>query len=180
MRKGFKSGIDSLRGIGKLGWTERGKLYSLLRSLTYSFSDADKGISAPSKIKKAVVVCPGCGKKFKTNNPSKIPQHKPRFWSFYITDSTPRFCSQKASILEKPTIVENIQSTVINELVIVPGDSIAFMTRPFQMSFQDQHELKEWKVKKIHMMNNGKVHLRLEGLDETVPVHIFTKNFIKL
>lgn len=160
---------------------------STLRDMSATHSSADKPeeeepVLLPPKHKKPKVKCPGCGVKYALTNSGKIPPHPERFWFRWSADAAPRKeCSQnKMRVPELIKVVRTVDSVEINGYEVKAGDQVAFMTRPFTVSFQDKNDLVEWTVDKVLEMSNGRVHLRFKGLEETVPVNIFIKNFIKL
>jgi hypothetical protein len=168
----------TLRGTGKLGYSESSRMHSTLQRLSETLSDE---VRVPSK-KKHTVTCPKCKQEFKTNNPNKIPQHKPGWrarWSGTSTDEG-GFCTQKKDWREPHEIIETGKEIYINGDLIKKGDHVAFSTYPNYVSFQGREELKEHVIKDVYLMDNKQFHLGLEGIDETVPCHYFVKNFIKL
>lgn len=162
---------DTIRGIGKLDYTERGKLCSTLKRLESSFEQEVRKIPG----KKNIVKCPGCGKKFKSNS-GKIPQHYTK--RFYLSGTT--LCTGKKPFFEKPIIVSKVNVVKINGYKVEKGDSVAFTTFPWKFSFQDMDELVEHKIKNIYLMDNNKKYLELEGVENYIPINIFVNNFIKL
>lgn len=72
---------NSLRGIGKLDWTEGSKLHSTIKRLASSF---ENNTDFKTRSEKKVAICKICGKKFHLNNTSKIPDHfeKRQSWLF--------------------------------------------------------------------------------------------------
>lgn len=164
---------ETLRGIGKLDYTERGKLCSTLKRLESTFNDYELR-KTPSK--KKTVKCPGCGKKFKTNS-GKIPEHKIRY---YLSKTEAPICTQKRPWHEKPIIVSKVDVVKINDYKISKGDTVAFTTYPWKFTFQEMSELKEHKIKEIYLMDDNKKYLELEGVEDFIPVSIFVYNFIKL
>lgn len=176
-KNNIKANNDSLRGIGKLGHTEGGKMHSTLRNLSGTFSDADEVRNKPGKKEK--IKCPGCGQNFKSNN-GKIPKHTLKGWRAWGVPTIDGYCAQQKGRWVKPEIVKTIPSVEINEYTIEANDTIAFTTYPFKFDFVGEHELKEWVVEKIYLMDNEKIHLKLKGIEMTIPCSIFVKNFIKL
>lgn len=176
---------ETLRGTGKLGWTESGKMHSNAKKLTASFSN-DEVKPGPSKNKKTIK-CPGCGRNFKSNS-GKLPEHKGRWYHYYINGSS-NICSQKKPMGEEPIIVSRVESVIINGYEIRKGDSVAFTTYPWHVPFQDWNELKEYKVIELYLMDTGRIHLDIgvqakDNFGWLKPYYIsstiFAKNFIKL
>lgn len=160
--------IDSLRGLGKLGYTESGKLHSTIKNLTSSMEDVVK--IPPSK--KDKITCPACGNRLKANKNGKIQRHNRRFGN--------EICDGKIYGYVKPKIVKSVLSVTINEYVIVKNDTVAFTTYPWNFDFVDQHTLASYVIKDIILMDNEKIYLSLEGINDLIPSYIFVKNFIKL
>lgn len=70
---------DTIRGLGKLGWTESGKVHNNIKKLTATFTNDEM----KTKGKKDTVICSVCNCKIKTNNTSKIPNHAAKHkWRF--------------------------------------------------------------------------------------------------
>ena len=89
MKNKIKSPIEnSLRGIGKLGWTESGKMNSTLKRLEGSFEN-DKVSSLKSNKKEGK--CSKCSFVFMSNNPSRVPDHKRRYHK-YSSNSEDNLC----------------------------------------------------------------------------------------
>ena len=169
---------DTTRGLGKLGYTEGGKMHGTVKRLTGSF-DNDDAVSN-QKTKKETIVCPGCGKKFKTNH-GNIPDHKPGKHYYYYGTEVSGNCPQKKPFNHTPRIVKSVESVEINGYEIRRGDKVAFTTYPWKMAFQDWNDLVEHKVKEVYLMDNDHIYLSLEDVrDEYIPVRMFVKNFIKL
>ena len=164
-----KANDESLRGVGKLDYTNAGRLHSTFKRIAATFA-GDEHKPIPSK-KKEKIKCPGCHQNFKTNN-GKLPVHRERF--------TNTLCNQKKRWYEEPKIVNRAESVMINEFEVKKGDSVAFTTYPWNLYFVDPNELREYKVKELYNMDNGKVFLDLEGVENMISSNIFVKNFIKL
>ena len=64
---------DTLRGVGKLGWTESSAVHSTVKRLVSTFepNDTFKGVAKAKKIK---VTCPQCGANF-SNREGKVKPH---------------------------------------------------------------------------------------------------------
>lgn len=170
---------ETLRGTGKFGWTEGGKMHSTFKRLSESLVNDDVVRQPPSK-KKQEVKCPKCGKTFKTNNPNVIPPHKPyRPWYSFGNTETTDLCSQKKDWREPPEVKEKGKQAYINGEWIKKNDKVIFSTYPNYVSFQTREELKEHTIEDVYLMDNGALHLKLVGIDETVPCNYFVKNLIK-
>lgn len=178
----------SLRGIGKLDYSNRSRLNSTIKKLTASMETDEV---PPMPAKKEKVKCPGCGRNFRTNK-GKIPQHIPQRWSSGYTTNE-GYCTQSRSPWHQPVIKEVIESTIINEIEIKKGDTIAFIPYPWSYPNHPQDVLKEYKVKNVFLGDNNipyiDLGIELEPINSIVkgkkePHYIstnrFTKNFIKL
>lgn len=169
----------SVRGIGKLGYTEGGRLNSTIKKIQASM-DGDEFRPVPSR--KKTIVCPGCGRRFKAN---KIPAHKPRSWHF-MSNNTDGDCPQTKNRFRGFDVIDKkIHTTVINDIEVNKGDTIAFIAMPWAYPNHATNELKEYKVLDVCLMGNGSVALDLGIEDEFgetwyINVARFTKNFIKL
>lgn len=163
-----KANDESLRGTGKLDYTNAGRFHSTFQRIASTFSN-DEHKPVPGK--KDKVKCPCCKKKFKSNN-GIIPQHKELFGN--------GICTQVKGWASELEIVGRIESVTINDYIVKKGDSVAFTTYPWNLYFVNPSELKEYKVKDIYNMDNGKIYFEFYEVKDLVPTHIFVKNFIKL
>lgn len=169
-------GQNTLRGTGKLDYTPAGKLHSTMARLEATFDD--EPIKIPGK--KDKVKCPGCGQKFKSNT-GKIPKHKLSGWKAWGVTTIDGYCTRTKSHSAPLEIVRAVDSVEINGYEVRKDDKIAFTTYPWTVPFQDWHELKEHTVTNVYLMDNEKIYLELEGVnDRFIPVNMFVKNFIKL
>jgi hypothetical protein len=158
---------DTIRGIGKLGYGESSKMHSTIKNLSSTFSDTVRTLPG----KKEKVKCPGCGQKFKSNS-GKIPQHRKR-WGNDI-------CDQQKSRLEPPRIVSVAPSVTINGYEVRKGEEVAFTTYPWNLGYVDPMEVRGYVIKELYLMDNNKIYLSLEGVEDMVSSTIFARNFIKL
>lgn len=167
-KNNLKSPIDdSLRGLGKLGWTESGKLHSTIKKLTSSFSDEVKHIPT----KKEKIDCPACGNRCKSIN-GKAPRH--------TTPFSKEICDGKIRGYVEATVVGSVNSVIINEYEIKKGDNVAFTTYPHYYKFVDPHTLSSYIVENLYLMSNDRITLKFKGITEIIPANYFAKNFIKL
>ena len=167
---------DSLRGLGALDYTPAGKMHSTFKRLLSSFADELK----PGPGKKQTVKCPGCNRKFKTNS-GKIPEHRYPKYRWSARQSPGDICTQTASGFKEPKIIHDLQSVEINGFEIRKGDHVIWITYPHTYDFADWKDLKEYKIKGVHMLDvNECIAISFEGIDKLVPVHYITKAFIKL
>lgn len=171
---------NTLRGIGKLGFTEKGKLHSTIKKITATFEDKPE----KSNKNKEKIVCPGCKGKFTSNN-GKLKEHIPsKRWGVErgVTGAD-GFCTQQAHWTTPPKIKSILSSTEINDISLVVGDKICFQPYPHLIYFKaETNAVIEATVEKIYLMNNDRVYLKISNNLITFPLDIFTanKNFIKV
>lgn len=171
-----KATDENLRGVGKLDYTNRSRLNSTIKKMSAAMA-GDEVKKTPGK-KKYEHVCPGCGKKIKSNS-KNIPKHKPNAHYGLLSDAQ-GFCNQGKRGITPPKRVDVVESVYINGYLIKKGDTVAFTTYPWKYDFVDPNELKSYVVKELHKMEGGNVCFEFEGIDQDVPTYIFVKNLIKL
>lgn len=172
----IKAKNNSLRGIGKLGWTEGGIVFNTIKRLVATFPDKDQKSSGSFKTR---VKCPGCGRKFNLNNPNHIPDHKPRWYSSYYDFGT-GYCTQGRGRFNDATPVKEISDVVIAFETFKPKDKVIISPYPFQDSFNvGRTDLIASKIEKIYLMSNDKISIKFEGYEKLMPVYYFHKNIIK-
>lgn len=167
---------DNLKGSGKLGYSESNKLHSTAKRVLGIINSKEVHNNFT---KKQIVVCPGCNKKFHTNNPNKIPQHKS--YNHNIFDTT--ICSQTRSLMAEPKIKEKIETFSINELELSKGTKVMFIPYPWHEFFNVQrNEVLEEEVDELYLMDNDKVFIKFKNIKKLIPSYIFkaNKNFIKI
>jgi hypothetical protein len=114
---------DTLRGIGKLGWTEGGKMNSTIKRLESSFSD-EKVRSI--KTNKEEYTCSVCKFKYRSNNPERVPTHK-RHRYLWSRGHDEDICSGsyiKQPTGEKFTEILEYFTTFDNRQKFHPGDKV--------------------------------------------------------
>lgn len=168
---------NTLRGIGKLGYTESGKLHSTIKKITATFEDKPE----KSNKNKEVFRCPGCNGKFTSNN-GKLKNHKPVKSYSYVDVDVDGYCTQKPHWLAPAKIESVIKTTTINDLDLFVGDTILFQPYPYYRFFDvEDNKIIEAQIMKIFLMTNGRVYLRISGYKKDFPINLFegNKNFLK-
>lgn len=160
---------DTLRGTGKLGWGEHSALHGTMKRLVSTFGD---DVGRTTQRKKKNVTCPGCGQKFRSNS-GNVPNHKRRF-------SHTEECNKRKDWRTPATPIGKAQSVIINEYEVVKGDIVAFTTYPWTVAFTSPHELKEYIIEDLILMDDKKIYLKLKDIDDEIPASMFARNFIKL
>ena len=169
MKNKIKSPIeDSLRGIGKLGWTESGKMNSTLKRLESSF-ETDKTHSLKSN--KTEGKCPRCSFTFMSNNPSRVPDHKVKTYKSFFSyennicmGSWSRLPTGEKKIVDVesftiPYTIRNVQTFSVGDKVIVDFTNLKH--------FYDENIMFETEIVRITstltILNDGS-EISLEGL----------------
>lgn len=170
---------DSLRGQGKLGWTEAGKLHNTTKRLVGTFEEEGK-----VRVKKDKITCPGCGRKFRSNN-GKIPEHKAPRYSMYVMQENGN-CKQKKNNYIPPQIVEKLDSYELNGIEFNVGDRIAIwpgfgsaLSRSLDIN-KDADKLFEYTIEGIYLMNDKITYFKLEGCENNIQTYYFGTGIIKL
>lgn len=147
---------DFLRGVGKLGWTEGGKMHSTIKRMASAFDNGDTDVKS-KKTFKHEVSCPKCKKKFNLNNPNVIPNHKPGWRFNWSSDnklcegSTSRQPSGESSeeVIESFKFYENAHGPAIDVKV---GSKMLIDTNVVNIG--EKRGLVEFVVEKISRTNN--------------------------
>jgi len=170
----IKADNESFRGIGKLGWTESGKMKSTLSRLEATFEEERKFIN---KKNKTIVICPACHRKFHSNS-GKLPKHKAYFWQY--TNDENGYCSGKVS--NSPKIVKKIDSAEINGETFHTHDKVMFMPYPHHNLFHaEKNEIIEGTIVFFYLMDDESIQIKFRDYPP-VPIRYFnaSKNFIKI
>ena len=179
---------DSLRGIGKLGWTEAGRLHGTIKKLIGSFNTETK-----VKSKKAIIECPQCGEKLKTNNLSRVPKHFPKRFVWYTSLDKTQVCKGSwCKQLSGHTGTENVwQFTTVNNNTVFNVDDIVVIDFTRDILSKYAPERKEFTTELLgvenikYLANDGSVHCQkqvayFEGVPEPIPTFLLGKHIIKL
>lgn len=160
---------NSLRGIGKLGWTESGIMHSTIKRLISTFN-TDKYKSSKNEKKEK---CPACGRKFKVKN-GKLPKHKTLFW---LSDG---WCDQKRGINVKITDLKEV--TTNTGITLKVGDFIAFTIFNFSNYIYNRGNYSQFCCGKITKIEKYPYQNYLYLDTETSPISVYnvTKNLIFL
>lgn len=164
----IKAKNESLRGIGKLGWTESGILHTTMKKLSATF-DNEESVTPAKGFKKPKLKCPHCKRRFV----GKIPAKHKNYWGYEICKPHPFH----------PSIEKELSETEINGLKIIPGDKVAFIPYPFHNFFNcGERDMLERQVKKIYRMTDSSIHVKFDVEDQTFRLAFFnsSKNFIKI
>jgi hypothetical protein len=179
---------DSLRGIGKLGWTESGKTISTVRRLQSSFEDQE----TKSRGKKDTIICPVCKTKFKINNINKIPNHFQRIglfgWGRNNEICKGSYSKQKSDKF----IIKNLDFTSSAIGKITVGDRILVdfsraILQEYDKTYQDIIELTLLKIEETIFLCNdnsqysSKSLLYFNKISNSIPNFIsITQHMIKV
>lgn len=117
---------DTLRGIGRLGWTEGSKMNSTIKRLESSFTgERVRSIKTNKKESK----CPHCRFRFHSNNTDRVPTHNVQAFHFSYHQGEERNICQ-GSYIKQPTgevVIEQldfIKTSHWPNQVIRPGDTV--------------------------------------------------------
>lgn len=152
-----KSSNNSLRGIGKLGWTEFGKMASTVRRLESTFEE--KTTYGNKKKKKEKVRCSKCGRTFIGSIP---PQHSK---VSYLPDGFSR-CSYP-----EPIFLYGLCQIKYNDIVYNLDDTVYFMKH---------NQILERKIEQINVYNIDGARLKFYDDSEEYLLTSFKNNLIKL
>lgn len=148
---------DSLRGIGKLGWSGGGKMHSTIKRLVGSFQEVKKCRSRKNKYN---VSCEVCGKLFKVNNVGKVPSHT-RYTSQICRGSWVKQSSDKYTV----ECLESVSSAIgiINVGDILLVDFSRTILQELYNGFRDIIELQISRIEMVCLLcNDGSVYSRRE------------------
>lgn len=146
---------DSLRGIGKLGWTEGSKLHKVVKNLISTFNNEPNYKSKKNKNK---VKCPRCGKKFNLVN-GKIPQHTIPDWRYSynwaLTRGKKELCDQKSQYRpnDPPKIIGKVEEFDIPAGKIKVGDIIVFTIIDWKKYYNNTKDFSTLYYGKITSLN---------------------------
>jgi len=189
---------NSIRGIGKLGWTESGRLHNTLKKLV---SVDDEAKVSSTKIHKTEIICSVCKKKFLTNNPNIIPNHKPGWQYNWSVSERRKVCDGSTSRLvnkDKTSISHidkfyTIGSSYVRGETFSKGDSVVIdFSRTILKEYDTKNVGDIFKTKILDIVRykylrnddsestSYRDEVIFEDIDKAIPAHILTTvNLIK-
>lgn len=190
--------VDTIRGIGKLGYTESGKLHNTLKKLNGTF-DIDKPVGIPTKSKKVKIACPKCKQTFLVNNPNIIPNHKKSYYYSYDSNdsklcegSTSQTITKEYQVI-KPEIFSSCGSGRTNGEIFYRTDTVVIdFSRSILRDYDTQNvgDIYETTILDIiryqylrkdgRLSNSYRQEVILDGIAKPIPTTLLTvNNFIK-